>query len=71
MDKLICPACDQPAGFTVSEDGPWTHLSVSADREVRCADIIATETTPTITCDGCGTEPDGDLWDEICELAQG
>ena len=70
MDQLICPACNQPAGFYVSEDGPPTNHSVSADREVLWEDSML-EPTFTITCEGCGAEPDGDLWDEIYELCQG
>jgi len=72
MDQLICPECNEPAGFYVIEDGPSTNHSVSADREVVWAqNCIEQEPIFTITCDGCGAEPDGDLWDEIYELVQG
>ena len=71
MDQLICPECDEPAGFSVVEDGPWTNLSVSADREVRNEAAVELVAITIITCDGCGEVPTGDLWDEIYELVHG
>lgn len=70
MDQLICPACYEPAGFWVAEDGPWTNHSVSADREVRWVDNYM-EGSIDITCNGCGAEPDDHLRDEICKLIHG
>jgi hypothetical protein len=55
----------------VIDDGVPTSLLVSADREVRSENAMELESTTTITCVGCGAEPDGDLWDEICELSLG
>lgn len=71
MDQLICPECNEPAGFYVCDDGVPTTYSVSADREVRCEDAVELPATITITCVGCDAEPDGDLWDEICKLYRG
>lgn len=72
MDQLICPKCNEPAGFNVFEDGPYTNHSVSPDREVTWEQpAVETEPVATITCNGCDAEPDGDLWDEICALVQG
>ena len=70
MDQLICPTCNEPADFTVSEDWPPTAYAVSADREVVELDGQG-QRESEITCDKCGETPDGDLWEEIYELSQG
>jgi len=68
MDHLICPECNQPVGFYLSDSGVPTTYSVSADRDVRCEDAVALEADIIIICIGCDAEPDGDLWDEIYAL---
>ena len=71
MDQLICPACDEPAGFYVCDNGVPTTYSVSADGEVRCEDAVELSASITVTCIGCDAEPDGALWDEIRRLYNG
>jgi hypothetical protein len=71
MDQLICPECNEPAGFNICDSGVPTTYSVSADREVQCEDAVALEADILITCLACDAEPDGDLWDEIYKLYRG
>jgi hypothetical protein len=70
MDQLICPACNEPAVFTVTEGWPPIIYTVSADREV-VEENSKAQRDFEIACEACGAEPDEELWDEIYQLSQG
>lgn len=70
MDQLICPACNEPAGFWVIENEAPANHSVSADREIVWVDNFM-EGSIDVSCNGCGAEAGDDLRDEIYELLHG